>query len=436
MKDYTILIPDMCSIHFDLFQSIFEEYGYNVVILRNEGSSVIHEGLKHVHNDTCYPALLVMGQMFDALKSGKYDLDKTALMMSQTGGGCRASNYIHLLRRALKKMGYGHIPVLSFDLGSLGRGGGFKLTLPMIRKFLVAITYGDLLMLLNNQVRPYEVNKGQSEELVSFWTQHLGRQFLHEKGYARREIRRNLQRIVESFEKIPRLKEEKTKVGVVGEIYVKYSPLGNNHLEEFLIGEDCEVMVPGLMGFVMYSIDNNIEDVNIYGGSQLKKGSYATILKYLSMYESMIINAVKKYSDFTPPSSFMHLKSLTDGVIDTGCKMGEGWVLTAEMIDLVQNGYENIVCAQPFGCLPNHIVGKGMIRKLKELYPIANIVPIDYDPGATKVNQENRIKLMLAVARENLELHGSKEQQGYSGGMEKLPGSKGYKVGKQLNIEN
>lgn len=434
--EYTILIPDMLTIHFSLFKYIFEEHGYNVEVLRNEGPSVVHEGLKYVHNDTCYPALLVIGQMIDALKSGKYDLDKVALMISQTGGGCRASNYIHLLKKALNKMGFSHVPVLSFDLASLGRGGGFKLTLTMIKKFLVAITYGDILMLLNNQVKPYEMNKGESDKLVKVWTEHLGRQFQQGRGYSNREVKRNLKRIVEAFGKISKLKEEKTKVGIVGEIYVKYSQLGNNHLEEFLLEEDCEVMVPGLMGFVMYCVDNSIQDVNIYGGSKFKKATSTAILNYISMYEKMIIKAVKKYSIFTPPTSFAHLKSLAEGVIDHGCKMGEGWVLTAEMIDLVQNGYENIVCAQPFGCLPNHIVGKGMIRKIKELYPAANIVPIDYDPGATKVNQENRIKLMLAVAREKLDLHGSKEKQGYLDGIEKHPEAKGYKVKKHLKTEN
>lgn len=412
MKDYTILIPDMCSIHFSLFKGVFESHGYQVEILKNEGSAVLHEGLKYVHNDTCYPALLVIGQMIDALKSGKYDLDKVALMISQTGGGCRASNYLYLLKKSLKKLGYDHIPVLSLDLASLGRGGGFKLSLPMLREMLIAIAYGDILMLLNNQVRPYEAEKGQSQDLVQYWIEHLDRQFKHKKGFSIGQINRNFRRIVESFHQLPRLKEEKTKVGIVGEIYVKYSQLGNNHLEDFLVGEDCEVMVPSLMGFLMYCVNNGIEDVDIYGGSRVRKATSMAALKYLNMYEEMIISAVKKYSEFTPPSSFMHLKTLSEGVIDRGCKMGEGWSLTAEMVDLIQNGYENIVCAQPFGCLPNHIVGKGMIRKIKEIYPMANIVPIDYDPGATKVNQENRIKLMLAVARENLDICTKKPNQG------------------------
>lgn len=197
-------------------------------------------------------------------------------------------------------------------------------------------------------------------------------------------------------------------MGIVGEIYVKYSKLGNNHLEEFLVKEGCEVMVPGLMGFLLYSVNNSIEDVDLYGGSKIKKSLASVVLKYLIMYEEMIIKAVKKFSNFTAPSPFTHLKSLAEEVISRGCKMGEGWLLTAEIVDLVRNGYENVVCAQPFGCLPNHIVGKGMIRKIKFLYPKANIVPIDYDPSATKVNQENRLKLMLAVARENLEIEFNK----------------------------
>ncbi|MFA5535772.1 MAG: 2-hydroxyglutaryl-CoA dehydratase [Bacillota bacterium] len=401
LKEYTILIPEMCPVHFALFENVFAEYGYNVKTLTNEGPAVVHEGLKYVHNDTCYPALLVTGQMLDALKSGKYDLDKVALLMTQTGGGCRASNYIYLIRKALKKANLGHIPVLSLDLGSIGLGGGFKLTPSMIKKLLVAITYGDALMLLYNQVRPYEAVKGLSDQLVDYWIKLLGQLFVQGKGYGLIQIQKNLQAMVKAFDKIERLNQDKIKVGIVGEIYMKYSPLGNNHLADFLVGEDCEIRLPSLMGFLMYSLNNSIEDVNLYGGSQFKKGIAATLLNYLSLFENLLIKAVKKYSNFTAPSPFSHLKSLVDGVIERGCKMGEGWVLTADMIDLIQTGYENIVCAQPFGCLPNHIAGKGMIRKIKELHPIANIVPIDYDPGATKVNQENRIKLMLSIAKEN-----------------------------------
>lgn len=435
-KDYTILIPDMSTIHFSLFKKVFEQHGYKVELLKNEGPSVVNEGLKHVHNDICYPALLVIGQMIDALNSGKYDLDKVALLISQTGGGCRASNYIYLLRKALNKAGYNHIPIISFNVKGLEKNSGFKLTSPMINNLLVALTYGDTLMLLKNQVKPYEVTKNHSDNLVNFWIQHLGRQFEYNKGYKINQIKRNLERIVKSFVEVPVFQEEKIKVGIVGEIYVKYSKLGNNHLEDFLINEDCEVMVPGILGFAMYTIDNSIEDVNIYGGNKLKKISASLVMKYLEMYESMIINAVKKYSSFIPPSSFKHLKSLSLDIINHGCKMGEGWVLTAEMVDLVKMGYENIVCTQPFGCLPNHIVGKGMIRKIKDIYPAANIVPIDYDPGATKVNQENRIKLMLSVAKENLESNNLNKKHNLNDIKEKTSEAKGYNLRKQLKTGN
>ncbi|WMM25155.1 2-hydroxyacyl-CoA dehydratase [Tissierella sp. MB52-C2] len=431
-KDYTILIPDMSSIHFSLFKNVFEQYGYKVEILKNEGPSVVNEGLKYVHNDICYPALLVIGQMIDALNSGKYDLDKVALIISQTGGGCRASNYIHLLRKALNKAGYNNIRVISFNVKGIENNSGFKLTLPLINKLLVALTYGDMLMLLKNQVKPYEISKGSSEDLVEFWINHLGKQFEHDKGYKINEINRNLERIVKSFGNIPVFNEKKIKVGIVGEIYVKYSKLGNNHLEDFLMSEDCEIMVPGIMGFAMYTVDNSMVDVDIYGGSKIKRTSASLIMKYLKMYENMIIQAVKKHSNFTPPSSFEHLKSLGADIINEGCKMGEGWVLTAEMVDLVKMGYENIVCTQPFGCLPNHIVGKGMIRKIRDIYPNANIVPIDYDPGATKVNQENRIKLMLSVAKENQQLNNTTKKHGSSSIEEKASEVKGYKIRKQL----
>ncbi len=433
-KDYTILIPDMCPIHFALFKGIFKEYGYKVEVLKNEGPQVVNEGLKYVHNDTCYPALLVIGQMIDALKSGKYDLDKVALMMSQTGGGCRASNYIFLIKKALKKIGLDHIPVIAFDLGSLGRGGGFRLSLPMMKKFLVAVSYGDALMLLNNQVIPYEVNRGDSQAMLDKWIAFLQEDFQKGKSYSMVEIRKNLKKMVTDFYNISRLNETKIKVGIVGEIYVKYSRLANNHLEEFLVGEDCEVMVPGLMGFVLYSVNNGIEDVDIYGGSKLRKSVTSAILHYINIYEEMIINAVKKYSDFNPPTAFLHLKTLTEGIIDRGVKMGEGWVLTAEMVDLVINGYENIISAQPFGCLPNHIVAKGMMRKVKEVYPSANIVAIDYDPGATKVNQENRIKLMLAVAKENQDLNNTSNK---NISLDKeVSIKKSYKLKKNLYSEN
>lgn len=399
-KDYTILIPDMLPVHFKLLRNIFVQQGYKVGLLKNTGRRVVDTGLKYVHNDTCYPALLVIGQMISALQSGKYDVNKVALMITQTGGGCRASNYIHLLRKALQKAGLSQVPVISLNLSGLESNSGFKLTPEMVYQALIGLTYGDLFMLLKNQVRSYEVNPGDADALINQWVKELSNQFKHRKGYTPKGMERNMKAIVEDFAKIPIKMTAKTKVGIVGEIYVKYSSMANNDLENFLVEQDCEVMVPGVMGFMMFKIDNRIEDINLYGGNPAKKKLIQALMKYCEMLERLLCDAVSKYSDFRPPAKYAHIKELITGVVGLGNKMGEGWLLTAEMLELSESGFGNVICAQPFGCLPNHIVGKGMIRKVKEIYPQANIVPIDYDPGATKVNQENRIKLMLSVARE------------------------------------
>lgn len=401
-KDYTILIPSMLDIHFRLIANVFRNHGYNAVVLTNKGRAIVDEGLKYVHNDTCYPALLVIGQMIDALNSGKYDTHKTALMITQTGGGCRASNYIHLLRKSLVKAGYGYIPVISLNLSGLEKNSGFRFTLPMVIEAVSALAYGDILMLCYNQTKPYEINGGESAEIITKWVDELTNQFLNGKGNSIRHIRDNMKLICMDFSKVKLKRVPKVKVGIVGEIYVKYSALANNGLEEFLFSQDCEVMVPGVMGFILFKADNRLEDIRLYGGSKIKYGVVDTLMKYLHKIEKIMLDSVREYTDFNVPSDYAEMKQLVNGVIGYGSKMGEGWLLTAEMIELAVNGYGNIVCAQPFGCLPNHIVGKGMIRKVRELHPEANIVPIDYDPGATKVNQENRIKLMLAVAREIL----------------------------------
>ena len=399
-KEYTILTPNMAPIHFELIKNVLESFGYKIELLRTTGREIVDEGLKYVHNDTCYPALLSIGQLMHALHSGKYDLHKVALIMTQTGGGCRASNYIHLLRKALHKDGLDFIPVISLNISGLESNSGFKVTLPLLRRGIAALTYGDLLMLLKNQTKPYEAEPGASDALVQQWILKLTRLFEQNKAFTQREVHAYFDEIARSFAEIPRQQRQKTKVGVVGEIYVKYSPLANNDLEEFLFQQGCEVMTPGIVGFMIFKVDNRLEDIRLYGGSAAKK-QVCTLLKwYFTKFEADLIAAVKKYPQFTAPSPYSHLKKLAGQVIGFGCKMGEGWLLTAEMMELIENGYENVVCTQPFGCLPNHIVGKGMIRKVKSIYPRANIVPIDYDPSATKVNQENRIKLMLAVANE------------------------------------
>ncbi len=401
-KDYTILIPDMLRIHFTMLRNVFVNYGYKIELLTNIGPQVVNEGLKYVHNDTCYPALLVIGQMIDALNSGKYDLNKTAVMITQTGGGCRASNYIHLLRKALKKAGYENIPVISFNISGLEKNSSLPLTLPMLVKMIFALCYGDMLMLLRNQVEPYEVDKGAADNVVSKWTKELSEQFKAGKCWSMKALERNMRAIVSDFAAIKVVYTPKVKVGVVGEIYVKYAPLANNFLEDFLHSQDCEVNVPGIMNFICFKIDNRIEDVNLYGGSAIKKFVCKKLLDIFFKIEKIMQEVLSDYPVFVKPATYRELKEMVRGIIGYGSKMGEGWLLTAEMVELVRSGYGNIVCAQPFGCLPNHIVGKGMIRKLRSIYPDANIVPIDYDPGATRVNQENRIKLMLAVGAEKL----------------------------------
>ena len=399
---YTILAPNMLDFHFSLMEKVFHLNGYNVEILKNDGPGVMAEGLKYVHNDTCVPALLVIGQFLDALHSGKYDLNKVALAITQTGGGCRASNYIFLLRKALKKAGLEHIPVISVNMSGLEKCSGFTLTLPLIRQVVSSLVYGDCIMHVANQTRPYEFTKGDTDALIERWNNELINQFNQGKGLSQKEIRANMDRIVADFNSIRRSHEKKTRVGIVGEIYVKYSPLGNNRLEEFLRTQDCEYMLPGLMGFILFKIDNRIEDIKLYGGNPLKKLLCTFLKKYVQKMERMLIESISTCPEFVPPSAFEHTKSLVRDVIGYGCKMGEGWLLTAEMLELAENGYENIICAQPFGCLPNHIAGKGMIRKLTQVHPGINIVPIDYDLSATKVNQENRIRLMLAVAGDAL----------------------------------
>ena len=405
---YTILAPNMLDFHFSLLEKVLRLNGYNVEVLKNDGPGVMAEGLKYVHNDTCVPALLVIGQFIDALHSGKYDLNKVALAITQTGGGCRASNYIFLLRKALKKAGLDHIPVISVNMSGLEKASGFKLTLPLLRQAVASLVYGDCIMHVSNQTRPYEIHAGDTDALIERWNNELIAQFNQGKGLSRKEIRANMNHIAADFDAIERRRERKTRVGIVGEIYVKYSPLGNNRLEEFLRTQDCEYMLPGIMGFILFKIDNRIQDIDLYGGNPFKRFFCSLLKKYVESMEKMLIDSIAAHPSFVPPSAFSHTKSLVEGVIGYGCKMGEGWLLTAEMLELAENGYENIICAQPFGCLPNHIAGKGMIRRLTQVHPGINIVPIDYDLSATKVNQENRIRLMLAVANDAIR---KKQQQ-------------------------
>ena len=400
-KTHKILIPNMAPVQFRILAACMEQAGYQCELLENCGSQVSELGLKYVHNDTCYPALLVIGQFLDALNSGKYDLDHTALIITQTGGGCRASNYIHLLRKALVKAGYPQVPVVSLNFSGLEKDSGFPMTVSFMRKLLAVIYYGDLLVTLRAQTEPYEIEKGAAEAVQEKWLDTICGWVREDRGWSGKEVKAAMPKIAADFAAIPVKRVPKVKVGVVGEIYVKYSPLGNNDLEKFLASQDCEVNLPGLMGFVQYCAYNMGKTARLYGGSTVEKYASDAVLMFIESIEKVMIRSLEAHG-YHAPMPFRELTKLPGDIIDTGCKMGEGWLLTAEMIELVRAGYENIVCAQPFGGLPNHICGKGMINKIRELYPTANITPIDYDPSATRVNQENRIKLMLAVARERL----------------------------------
>ena len=403
-KDYTILVPTMLPTHFKLILNVMKNYGYKMELLENEGKAVIDNGLKYVHNDTCYPAQVVIGQLIDAIESGKYDIHKIALLISQTGGGCRASNYIHLLRKALENAGYGFIPVISLNFSGLeSEHTGFKITLPIILKMFYCIEIADLMMSLRNQCLPYEINKGDTFKLEKEWFIKAS-EVLCKPNVKQKDITKLYKDIVVSFNNLPLDRSRKVvKVGIVGEIFVKFSPLGNNDLEEFLYSEGAEVSMAGLLDFCLYCIYNNVLDYKLYKKNKKTAIVFDLVYKYILHIQRQHIRLIEKYSFFAARTPFDKVVKLSKGYVGFGTKMGEGWLLTSEMLELIDKGVNNIICAQPFGCLPNHIVGKGMMKLIKENNLNANLVAIDYDASASKVNQENRIKLMLATARTNLE---------------------------------
>ncbi len=407
---HTILIPNMLPRHFKILSRVFNNYGYKTELLEDglhgDSQKVIDAGLKYVHNDACYPALLVIGQFITALQSGRYDTDHVALLLSQTGGGCRASNYISLLRKALVRAGFGHVPVISLNFSGLESMPGFKITLPMIPRLFYAILYGDLIMTLVNQCRPYEVVQGTAEQLADDWSSRLAAEMTGEgagRAMKYRHIKENYRRIIRDFAAIEGIDARKTspavRVGIVGEIYVKFSPLGNNGLEDFLVSEGAEPVLAGLGDFCMYVVTNALVDYELYDINKKTAKIYTIADKFLLGKQADLIAAIREEGTFTPPSPFSHTRTLARDYVGMGAKMGEGWLLTAEILELIDSGVGNVVITQPFGCLPNHIVGKGMMKPIKGDKPACNLVAIDYDAGATKINQENRIKLMLANAR-------------------------------------
>ena len=397
-RTHTILVPDMLPWHFDLLIHVMRRAGYKVEVLHNEGRAVIDEGLKHVHNDTCFPALCVIGQYLDALKSGKYDPEHTAVLITQSGGGCRASNYIPLIRKALKAE-FPSVPVLSLNFSGLEKGNSLQLSVSEFIKLAYSIFYGDLIMTCYNQTKPYELTEGDAAKARVECVEKM-KAALDDGSF--KKLKKCAKYILNAFAAVQVSGEEKVKVGIVGEIYVKYSPLGNSHLEDFLLSEGCEPVVPALMDFILYCVINTVNDAKFYGQKRLMAVAFRIVYRWLYGKQKKIIRLMKKQGRFEPLHDFEHLRRCADKVINQGVKMGEGWLIPAEMAALAETGTENIVCAQPFGCLPNHIAGKGAVRAVKMLHENVNIVPVDYDPSATRVNQENRIKLMLATARENM----------------------------------
>lgn len=398
-ETHTILAPQMAPDHFDLLESALRSEGLNIEFLPKVDSKVIDEGLKYVNNDACYPSITVVGQMMEALNSGKYDLDKTALLMTQTGGACRASNYVAFIRRALEDADMPQIPVIAFSAQGIESHSGFKLTLPILYKGILAVLLGDLLMRLSNATRPYEVIKGSTDKLKNKWINRLK---VFVKKPNTKQFKEYVKDIVADFEKLEVKLRNIPKVGIVGEILVKYLPEANNNLQKILEAEGTEVIIPDLTDFLMYCLRNATHKYKLlskgfFGAKTAQLGVY-----YIEFYRKHIRKALEG-TRFYQIEYIENLEKKVDGIVSLGNQYGEGWLLTAEMIELIELGASNIVCTQPFGCLPNHITGKGVIKKIREIHPSANIVPIDYDPGASEVNQVNRIKLMLSTAKENTE---------------------------------
>ena len=400
-KDYTILIPQMAPIHFELLETAVKSSGYKVELLRECTEHTVETGLKYVNNDACYPSILVTGQMIEALESGKYDLDRTALIMSQTGGGCRATNYIGFIRKALKDAGFPNIPVISFNVVGMEKMPGFKITLPLVERLLKTVVYADLLQKLLTKNRAYEVNKGETQKLFDEWMEKCKK--LLTKSTLK-EFKQSIYDMVDDFEKIELdTSIEKPKVGIVGEVLIKYHPFGNNFVANKLEEEGAEVILPDFMGFIKFIATHKITFNQLIKTDKMKAKIFKTAIKLIDILEKDVNIALKNSKKgYLLPCNIWELEDKVKDILSIGNQTGEGWFLTAEMVEYIEHGIPNIVCVQPFACLPNHVVGKGVIKTIRNKFPEANISPIDYDPGASEANQTNRIKLLMTVAKDNL----------------------------------
>ncbi len=398
-ENYTILIPQMSPIHFNYLKEVMKSCGYNVSLLPPVDTNSVDEGLKYINNDACYPTIVTLGQIISALKSGKYDLDHTAIFMSQTGGGCRASNYIALLRKALRDLDMEQIPVVSFNASGLEKNPGFSITPGMALSLAIGVMYGDLAMRLLYHTRPYEKNKGESERVLESWQDRIVQNMLH---FSKRTFVKNVNGIVQDFDDIERLDIKKPRVGVVGEILVKYHPNANNNIVDTIEEEGGEAVVLDLLDFFLYGMYNKKFNYEHLSGTWREMKSNEIVMKLVEWMRDPVRKALEKSRNFEPPARIEHTAEAAGSILSMGNQCGEGWLLTGEMVELMKSGVENIVCLQPFACLPNHVTGKGMMKAIRKLDPRANIVAIDYDPGASAVNQLNRIKLMMSTAHKNI----------------------------------
>ena len=403
MKDegYTILLPQMIPIHFELFESAMNSIGYKVKLLRECTEKTVETGLRYVNNDACYPSILTTGQFIEALQSGEYDTNKTALIMSQTGGGCRATNYIGFIRKALKDAGFGHVPVISFNVSGLEKATGFKITTKMITSLIKSIFYGDLLQKLLLRNRPYEIKKGETQELYNVWLEKCKK--LSAKSNLI-EYKQSIKEMISDFEKIKINTDiQKPKVGIVGEVLIKYHPFGNNEVIKVLEEEGAEVISPDFIGFIKYVCTQKITNYKLLKTDKKQARIFKLVIEIIELIEKDLAKELRKSKKgYLPPANIFELQEKVENILSIGNQTGEGWFLTAEMIEYIEHDIPNIVCVQPFACLPNHVVGKGVIKSIRERYPYANIAPIDYDPGASETNQTNRIKLLTTVAKDNL----------------------------------
>ena len=400
-KDWTILAPQMSPIHFQFIEKAARASGYNIDVLPANDKEAIEEGIKYVNNDACYPSILVIGQMINALKSGKYDPNKTALIISQTGGGCRATNYVGFLKKGLREAGFPNVPIISLNVLGMERQPGFKISYRLIKKLMMGVIYGDLFIRVLYRVRPYETVKGSANKLYEYYREKV---FKNVENGNKNEMNKLVKEIVKAFDTLEINDEVKPKVGIVGEILVKYHPTANNNIVDVLEKEGAEVVVPELLDFFLYCCYNSKFKNRYLSGSSIVKTGCDIAISYIESYRKVVIKELQNSERFGYPSSINNLAKKAANVVSLGNQTGEGWLLTGEMVELIESDVNNIVCIQPFACLPNHITGKGMIKALKSKYPLANIVAVDYDPGASEVNQLNRIKLMMSVAFKNLKV--------------------------------